>query len=217
MTLLVGYAGDLYGWATQWMPLLEAGAWYTWLWIGPAKAGLTLLGAVLFAALAAVCLLSAFLLANVLASPFLDALSARVEVIVAGEVSEQGEAGWLGSATDMLRSVREELKRTLFFVSVVAALSAVGLVIPGAQLLTGPAIVAFAIFFLPLDYSSYTLDRQRLSFGDKRVWLSAHKPVVCGFGAAAFLICAVPGLNFVAMPILVIGGTLLALRTRSGD
>ena len=33
-----------------------------------------------------------------------------------------------------------------------------------------------------------------------------------GFGAAAFASFAVPGLNFLAMPVLVVAGTLLALR-----
>ena len=35
---------------------------------------------------------------------------------------------------------------------------------------------------------------------------------VIGFGVGAFLTLLVPGLNFLAMPALVISGTLLALR-----
>lgn len=210
--LLFGFSGELYSWATQWMPVLEAGAWYSWIWIGPARVGLTLIGGLLFAAIAVVGLLLAFLAANVLASPFLDVLSERVERIVSGGVEDRAPSGLLGTASDVLRSVREELKRTLFFAAVVGALSLAGVVIPGAQLLTGPALVAFAVFFLPLDYSSYALDRRRFSFADKRRWLVANRAAACGFGGAAFLICAVPVLNFIAMPILVIGGTLLALR-----
>ena len=68
------------------------------------------------------------------------------------------------------------------------------------------------VFFLPLDYASYALDRRRLSCREKRLWLMANKPAVVGFGVAAFLTCLVPGLNFVAMPLLVAGGTLLAVR-----
>jgi uncharacterized protein involved in cysteine biosynthesis len=40
----------------------------------------------------------------------------------------------------------------------------------------------------------------------------ANKPAAVGFGGAAFLICWMPGLNFLAMPLLVVGGTLLAIR-----
>jgi uncharacterized protein involved in cysteine biosynthesis len=212
VSMLVVYSSELYSWATLWMPVLEAGAWYTWLWIGPAKAALSAIGAMLFAAIAGVSLLAAFLIANVLASPFLDVLAYRVELIESGSVVEDAPTGLLGSVSDVARSLREELRKTFFFLVVVGALSLMGLLIPGAQLLTGPAIVGFAIFFLPLDYASYTLDRRRLTFREKQQWLGSNKRAVVGFGIAAFLTCAVPGLNLVALPVLVVGGTLLALR-----
>ncbi len=212
LSLLVAYSSELYSWATVWMPVLQAGEWYTWLWIGPAKVVLRAIGAVLFAAIAGVSLLAAFLVANVLASPFLDLLSYRVELIESGRVVDEASSGLLGSVSDVARSLREEMRKTFFFLAVVGTLSLFGLLIPGAQLLTGPAIVGFAIFFLPLDYASYALDRRRLTFREKQHWLRSNKPAVVGFGVAAFLTCAVPGLNLLALPLLVIGGTLLALR-----
>jgi len=121
-------------------------------------------------------------------------------------------AGLIGSGVDVLRALREELRRAVFFLVVVGSLVSLGFLIPGAHLLTGPSIVVFAIFFLPLDYASYTLDRRRYSFRQKRIWLMTNKPAAVGFGGAAFLICWVPGLNFLAMPILVTAGTLLAIR-----
>jgi uncharacterized protein involved in cysteine biosynthesis len=212
IALLVGYAGELYGWSTQWMPVLEAHAWWSWLWIGPAVTGLKLIGVLLFLIVAGVALLISFLAASVLASPFLDVLSYRVEAIQAGTVVDESDSGMLGIGTDALRSVREELRRVVFFLLVVGSLMLLGIVIPGAQLVTGPLIVGFTIFFLPLDYASYTLDRRQLSFREKRDWLMENKQPGVGFGCAAFLICVVPGLNFVAMPLLVVGGTLLVLR-----
>jgi len=209
---LVANAGDLYEWATLWMPAPEAANWVAWLWVGPAKAALTILGALIFAVLAGVVLLISFLVANVLASPFLDVLASRVERIETGAVEEDAASGLIGTGADVLRSLREELRRAAFFLVVVVSLAAIGFLIPGAHLLTGPAIVVFAIFFLPLDYASYTLDRRRYSFQQKRAWLMANKPAAVGFGGAAFLICWVPGLNFLAMPLLVAGGTLLAIR-----
>jgi CysZ protein len=211
-SLLIAHAGDLYEWATLWVPTLEASSWYAWLWVGPAKAVLAILGALVFAVLAGVSLLVSFLIANVLASPFLDVLASRIESIETGAVAEDAPAGLIGTGADVLRSLREELRRALFFLAVVAGLALLGFVVPGAHLVTGPAIVGFAIFFLPLDYASYTLDRRRYSFRQKRSWLMANKPVVLGFGCAAFLICWVPGLNFLAIPLLVAGGTLLAIR-----
>jgi CysZ protein len=180
--------------------------------VGPAKAALAILGAVVFAVVAGVALLISFLVANVLASPFLDVLASRVELIETGVIEEDAPTGLVGTGADALRSLREELRRALFFLAVVTGLALLGFVIPGAHLVTGPSIVGFAIFFLPLDYASYTLDRRKYSFRQKRTWLMANKPVVVGFGCAAFVICWVPGLNFLAMPLLVVGGTLLAIR-----
>ncbi len=211
-SLLIAYAGELYAWATLWLPALEAASWFAWLWVGPAKAGLAILGAVIFALIAGVVLLVAFLVANVLAAPFLDVLAGRVERIETGAVEENAPSGLVGSGLDALRSLREELRRAIFFLAVVGSLALLGFLIPGAHLLTGPSIVVFSIFFLPLDYASYTLDRRRYSFREKRSWLLANKPAALGFGGAAFLICWVPGLNFFAMPLLVVGGTLLAIR-----
>jgi CysZ protein len=211
-SLLVTHAGGLYEWVTLWVPTPEAASWYAWLWVGPAKAVLAILGAVIFAVVAGVALLISFLVANVLASPFLDVLASRIELIETGVLEEDAPTGLIGTGADVLRSLREELRRALFFLTVVASLALLGFVIPGAHLVTGPAIVGFAIFFLPLDYASYTLDRRRYSFRQKRTWLMANKPVAVGFGCAAFMICWVPGLNFLAIPLLVAGGTLLAIR-----
>jgi CysZ protein len=218
-SVLVAHAGGLYEWVTLWVPTPEAASWYAWLWVGPAKAALAILGAVVFAVVAGLALLISFLVANVLASPFLDVLASRVELIETGVVEEDAPTGLIGTGADVLRSLREELRRALFFLAVVVSLALLGFVIPGAHLVTGPAIVGFAIFFLPLDYASYTLDRRRFSFRQKRTWLMANKPVVVGFGCAAFMICWVPGLNLLAIPLLVAGGTLLAIRnapTRPG-
>jgi len=212
VSLLVAYAGGLYEWATLWLPAPEAASWYAWLWVGPAKAALAVFGALVFAVIAGVALLTSFLVANVLASPFLDVLASRVESIETGVVQEDAPTGLIGNVADVLRSLREELRRALFFLAVVGGLVVLGFLIPGAHLVTGPSILGFAIFFLPLDYASYTLDRRRYSFRQKRTWLMANKPVVAGFGCAAFLICWVPGLNFLAMPLLVVAGSLLAIR-----
>jgi uncharacterized protein involved in cysteine biosynthesis len=73
-------------------------------------------------------------------------------------------------------------------------------------------MVIVTLLFLPLDYASYTLDRRRVRFRDKRRWILGHGPAMLGFGAGAFLTLLVPGLNFLAMPGLVVSGTLLALR-----
>jgi uncharacterized protein involved in cysteine biosynthesis len=210
--LIAANAAELYGWATDWLPSLSAERWYEWIWVGPARAALAALGAGLFLGLVAVCLVAAYLVASVLASPVHDVLAARVEQILTGAVVEEGAGGVRALLREGGRSMREELKRTLFFLGLTLPLIAVGFLVPGAQLLTGPILLGITILFLPLEYSSYTLDRRRVSFEAKRGWLLAHRSVMLGFGGAAFMTFSIPGLNFLAMPVLVVAGTLLALR-----
>lgn len=209
---VVAYADSFWGLATDWMPALEAARWYAWLWVGPARLGLAVLGGLIFLVLAGVCLVGAFLIASVLAAPFHDALSARVERLVTGGLIDRTAPGVSGALREALRSVREELRRLAFFAAIAVPLMLLGMLVPGAQLVCGPAVFAFTVFFLPLDYASYTLDRRGLAFRDKRRWLLSHAPIAAGFGLAAFLACAVPLLNLLAMPLLVVAGTLLALR-----
>jgi uncharacterized protein involved in cysteine biosynthesis len=209
---LVAFAGPLYQWLTGWMPAPVATDWLSWLWVGPARLGLGLLAVALFLMAAALCLAAAYALANLLASPFHDALAARVERLVTGREPGSAAARHGSVLRDAARALREELRRTLFFASLVIPIAALGWLLPPAQLLTAPALLGLTLWFLPLDYASYCLDRRRYSFAQKRRWLRAQAPASLGFGAAALLACLIPGANLVAMPLLVVGGTLLALR-----
>lgn len=209
---IVAGADTLWAFATSFAPELTAERWWAWLWVGPAKAGLLALEALVFLALCAVALVGAYLLASLVASPFHDALSRRVERLVTGAVVDASAPGVRGLLGEGLRAVAEEARRLAFFLALVGPLVLLGIVVPPAHVVTGPAVVAITILFLPLDYASYTLDRRRISFREKRVWLQARKPLMAGFGSAAFLLCLVPVLNFAATPVLVVAGTFLALR-----
>lgn len=212
LALVIAQAGELYAGVTAWMPMLEATSWYAWLWVGPAWLLLRLLGLLAFLVTAAVMLVAAYLVASLVAAPFHDLLAQRVERLVTGKVRDDTEGGLLGLLREAGRALLGEARRLLFYISLVVPLALVGFVIPGAHLLTGPMILAITILFLPLDYASYTLDRRRVVFAQRRRWILDHTPVMVGFGGAAFLACCVPGINFAAMPILVVAGTLLALR-----
>jgi CysZ protein len=210
--LVLSQADVLYGWATGWLPALGVDRWYQWLWIGPAWLLLKALGAALFLALAGAGVVAAYLVAGLLASPFHDALSRRVEEVLAGSAVDASEAGLVGALRDAVRAAREELRRLGFFALVAVPLVLLGLLAPPLAPLWGACLTAFTIFFLPLEYASYALDRRRVSFAERRRWLLAHGSATLGFGLAAFLLCTIPLVNFLAMPVLVTAGTLLALR-----
>lgn len=208
---IVVAADVIHGFVTGWLPVLEAGAWYTWVWIGPAKLALALLGYVLFIVFSAVCIAAACLIANLLASPFLDSLSARVEHILTGSVVESSE-GLVAVLRDAPRTLANEVQRLAFFLGVWALIFGFGVVVPGGQLVVAPALAVFTALFLPLEYSGFALDRRQVPFRQRRAWVRGNLWTMVGFGAAAFVICLVPGLNLLLIPGLVVAGTLLALR-----
>ena len=61
--------------------------------------------------LAGACLVAAYLVASILAAPFHDVLSARVERLATGNLDDRSTPGAGGVVRDALRSVREELRR----------------------------------------------------------------------------------------------------------
>jgi uncharacterized protein involved in cysteine biosynthesis len=212
LVLIVEYYDVIRLFLTGWLPALEAGAWYAWIWVGPGKLLLSLFGLLLFVLFSGVCLVVAFLLANLLSSPFLDVLSQRVEGIAGGEVFDSGESGLSAVFTDAGRSLINESRRIAFFGALWLGIFAAGLLIPGGQLVAPPVLLCLTALFLPLDYAGYALDRRQVSFRTRRSWLRAHFSVMAGFGGAAFGTGLVPGLNLLMLPTLVVAGTLLVLR-----
>ncbi len=212
LALLVAFSGEVYGFLTGWMPVLQAEAWVAWIWIGPARVLLAVLGGLLFLLSVAGSVVAAGLVASVLAAPFLDALSQRVERIAAGRLPDEAPFGFGALLAELRRTVICELQRVVYFAALWGSILAAGLLVPGGQLVAPPVLVALTVLFLPLDYAGHLLDRHGLSFRARRAWLRANLAAVTGFGVAAFGICLVPGLNFLLLPVLVTAGTLLAAR-----
>ena len=198
-------------------PSLEAGAWYTWVWVGPAKLGLWLLEKALFLLMCGLIFVLALLLSNLIAAPVLDLLSQRVELVASGKLVEASDGSLKAMAIDVGRSLGSEARRLLFFAVVSGTLLAIGFVIPGAHLVTAPLLLLFTVLFLPLEYTGHVLDRRRISFRARRAWLGQYRPRMLGFGLAAFFTLLVPGLNFLVMPALVVAGTLLAVKYPPAD
>ena len=195
----------------SWQPELVATTWWSWIWVGPGRVLFWLLDWLQLVLALGVVLIAALLLANLAAAPFVDQLSQRVEQIVVGRV-EAGSGGLASVAGETLRSFGAELQRLAFLAGIWLLLTLGGLVIPGAQLVTGPALVAVTVLFLPLDYCGFALDRRGVPFRERRRWLRNQLPTMTGFGGVAFLACFVPGLNLLIQPAMVTAGTLLVLR-----
>lgn len=212
-TLFATHLSEIHAFWSGLLPALEATNWWTWIWVGPGKGLFWLLSWLAVIASFAASLVGGLLLANLASAPFLDRLSQRVEAIALGHPLASGPAQ-TSVVAEVLRSFGAELARLSFLGGLWAALSLAGFVVPGAHLLTAPALVVITILFLPLDYAGFALDRRSLSFGSRRRWLWAELPTMLGFGGVAFAACLVPGLNLLILPSLVTAGTLLVVRAQ---
>jgi CysZ protein len=198
------------------LPILEATSWWSWIWVGPGRVVLWLVGWLGVALAFAFALIVSLLIANLLSAPFLDQLSVRVERLASGSREPESQnAGSLISET--LRSFSAELQRLAFMMSIWVFLGLTGFIVPGAHFVTGPLLIAATVLLLPLDYAGFALDRRGLSFRHRRRWLRENLATMTGFGGVAFLACLVPGLNLLVMPGFVTAGTLLVLQRAPSD
>lgn len=223
-TILVGMAISLFwirldmihqAWVSI-LPVVEATDWWTWIWVGPGRLVLWLVGWLGVVVAFAFSLIVSLLLANLLSAPFLDQLSQRVEAIAQG-VAHSGANGLFAMLVETGRSFAAELARFVFLMGIWLVLSLVGFVVPGAHLVTGPLLIVATVLLLPLDYAGFALDRRQIRFRSRRRWLRTNFSTMIGFGGVAFIACLVPGLNLLILPALVTAGTLLVLRIPPTD
>ncbi len=180
-----------------------------WIWAGPLLVLAFLARWFLLAVLGVAIYFLFTVLGGVVAAPFLDVLSERVEQIVTG-ASPRADSTLADFVRGALRSIVEEGKRAAFFLSVQLGILLFGL-IPGVQPIAALASLGFTSLFLPLDYTAYALDRRRVPFRLRRRWIFGHAPEMLGFGGFGVVLFFVPGLSFLCLPWLVTSGTLLAL------
>jgi CysZ protein len=204
---------DLYSLATGFLSLDPPSVWYAWLWVAPLRL-LALVISILLVVTALVVLYFAFLiLGTAIASPFLDVLAQRVEGLAAGRTSEE-PTSLLGALRAVGTSIVIELQKLAFFLAVQIMLFLLGL-IPFLTPFTVVAAALFTMLFLPLEYASFAMDHRHMRFPQRRALIWRHRWLMLGFGAAAFLTLLIPLLNFVCLPALVVGGTLLFLDVES--
>lgn len=201
---------SLYDLVTSFLQVESPTTWYGWLWVAPLRALAWIVGVLLILASIAILYLAFLLLGTVIASPFLDVLAQRVEEITTAQMA--GERPTLrGIWSSFSVSAVAELRRAGFFFAVQIALFLLGF-IPLLAPFTMATAALFTVLFLPLQYAGFTMDHRLMTFTQRRRLVWQHRWLMLGFGAAAFLTLLVPLLNFICLPILVVGGTLLFLH-----
>jgi CysZ protein len=137
--------------------------------------------------------------ARVLLAPFAEALSRRAYAIDTGQAMRQNNQGWA-------RAMWEGLKLVIFQTVVALAALALGIAFPPVG---APFGIAIAIFLGGLDFFDIPLSTRGLRLRKKLGVIWRNKSLALGFGAAAYLMLLIPVINMLALPVGVVGATLL--------
>jgi uncharacterized protein involved in cysteine biosynthesis len=140
------------------------------------------------------------LIGNVVAGPFLEAMTERM-MADAGRLRETprgyGAAFWAG--------LLDQAGRFALFLAVQAAL--LGAYLTPAAFFHPLAASAVALFFLALEHLEYPLEARGLRFFARIEWALRHPAPALGFGATLFFV--MPFAGFVLLPAAVCGAVLL--------
>jgi CysZ protein len=138
--------------------------------------------------------------ALVLSAPILEQLSRRVDALVRGtEVDKSRGLRW---------ELAQAFRGTLYFLAAspgVFLLSLLPLVGPPLAFLWGAHALAF-------QQTDAALARRGFDFAARRAWHRYWKLESLGFGMAGLVTLVVPLANFLVVPVLAVGGTLLVLE-----
>jgi CysZ protein len=202
IVVLVGLWWWLGGVADSWLQgRMEGGEWYRALARGA-------LWAILLVARLVVTLVAFVIVGNLAAAPFSDFLSERVDRMVTGWSGEER----FGAAMVwrlLIRTPLLELRRVAAYGGIVAALFVLSFM-PLLAPVTMLCQLGAAAWFVALDNYSYPLERRgSWHLRQKLAFTREHTAPSLGFGAAMAALGLVPVVNFVFIPLGVVGGMLL--------
>ncbi len=149
-------------------------------------------------------------LSNVIAAPFNDALSEKVENI---ETGAEGVPFSLAAVLrDTGRTIALEVKKLLVYFSIMIPLLIIGLFVPGIGQMVYPVVgFVFTALYLAMDYIDWPACRRNKATSYRWSFVKTRFAAAFGFGTGVFFVLFIPWVNLFFMPAAVAGGTLLFL------
>lgn len=145
---------------------------------------------------------------RVIAAPFLELLTQRVERDRLGDGAPPGPGLWEGA----WRVLVQELKKLILFLGLMAVLFTLNL-IPGlGSLLFSVLAWLVTCLFMAAEFLDWPLERRRRSLGEKLAFVLRLRLTGVAFGSAVLALGLVPVLNLALLPLAAVGGTLLFLE-----
>jgi CysZ protein len=140
---------------------------------------------------------------NLLASPFLDAMTEKILTDL-GETLPPSR----GPLKAFLRALRNQSIKLVFFGAVQVLLLLLW-IIPGLGILHPPLSAILTILFLGFEYVDYPLDARQLPVPRRFEWMVAHAGATLAYGAVLFPVFLIPFVGYACLPLAVAGASLL--------
>lgn len=155
-----------------------------------------------------------YFLVNIIAVPFYDGLSERVEHELTGKLQEPDWGTWLAAL--FWSAVHSAL--TLALWACILLFSFALQVVPGLGTVLGGVFgtVASAIF-LARETMDGPMSRRDMPYLSKYRMILRHKAVLGGWGLLLAMLMWVPIVNVLMMPVAVVGGTILFCAFEASD
>ena len=204
IALLVG-AGILTWWLTPhvvgWLWAQPAGGWLYVLW----QVVVTCVTLLVFV----LCALTLYLLSSLVASPFFDQLSEKVEIIERGP---REEVSWKQFFLELWTSILHSLLSLALWL-ILMLFGALLNLIPGiGSVIDFVFVTVCTAFLLSREMMEGPMSRRNYSFRQKLAFVWKHRAIAQGFGTGTAILLWIPLMNLLTMPIAVVGGTRLFLR-----
>jgi CysZ protein len=155
-----------------------------------------------------VAVLLVLVLSSVIAAPFYTKLSEAALRHLGREVPPTGSLFHIAAIT-----IWQECVKLAFFIGIQAVLIAFHFIPVAGTILS----VLVTCLLLAFEFLDYALEPLGFSVSGRWKFVLAHKPESLGFGAAAFVVTFVPGLNLLTAPAAVAGGAKMVVRLQEAQ
>lgn len=152
-----------------------------------------------------ICYFLFIIFGGIVAAPFNEKISKYIEDRIFNVKTENS----LPFFKDISVSITAELKKILFYFSVIIPLILIEFIPMIGAVITLVFGTLFSFFYNALDYLDYPLTRRMTGFREKLKIINSKKALSYGFGAMAFILTFIPVINVFMNPILVAAGTSL--------
>ncbi|MEP7146929.1 MAG: EI24 domain-containing protein [bacterium] len=151
----------------------------------------------------AICYLSFVIFGGMISAPFNEKISRLIQE----KLFEKNEENNLPFFKDTLRSILEEMKKIVFYFSIMIPLILIDFIPMIGSVITLVFGSAFSFFYNALNFLDYPMTRKLTGFRQKLKIVGSKKMLSFGFGAFAFLFTFLPVINVFFNPLLVAAGT----------